>query len=79
MQVIADLDLQMPGDVAVVGFDDVYAALSTNPPLTTVRQPRFKMGARAAEILISQLISGNLSSVHEVLPVELVVRDSTVS
>ncbi len=66
----------MPGDVAVVGFDDVEAARTSNPPLTTVSQPMADIGRRMAELLLQQLADPELDPVHEVLPTTLVVRDS---
>ncbi len=45
--------LRVPEDVAVVGFDDAAPAAYAHPPLTTVRQPFFEMGQRAAEVLVA--------------------------
>ena len=49
--------LQIPEDVSVVGFDDIFSASSNNPPLTTVRQPMHEMGQIAASTLL-RLIRG---------------------
>ncbi len=43
----------MPDDVAVVGYDDVELAAMTDPPLTTVHQPTYELGATAYELLRS--------------------------
>lgn len=70
---------QVPGDISVVGFDDVDSAAFQNPPLTTVRQPLRQMGRLAAETLLRRL-SGNEGTLYpKVLTVEpeLVVRQST--
>lgn len=54
---IHDANLSVPGDIAVVGFsDDVKAAL-VNPPLTTILQPGYEMGVRAARKLINTIES----------------------
>lgn len=48
-------DLQVPGDVALVGFDDISTSAHIRPPLTTVRQPFYEMGQRGIEVLLSLL------------------------
>jgi LacI family transcriptional regulator len=55
MEVLAARGLRAPRDLSVVGFDDVLLARMTSPPLTTVRQPLRAMGARAVELLLSQI------------------------
>ena len=47
--------LQVPGDVSVVGFDDIQSAAFQNPALTTVRQPLRKMGMIAAETVLRRI------------------------
>ncbi|HEX6480192.1 MAG TPA: LacI family DNA-binding transcriptional regulator [Ktedonobacteraceae bacterium] len=47
--------LSVPGDIAVVGFDDDAPSAHTHPALTTVRQPYFEMGQRGIELLLSML------------------------
>lgn len=67
---------QVPRDISLVGFDDLFFARYTDPPLTTVRQPMIEMGRKAAETLLT-LIGGS-SSVHRIsVPGELIVRQST--
>ena len=68
----------MPGDVAVIGFDDVEVAVHTDPALTTIRQPMHEMGATAAELLLAALAGAPLPAEPTVLPTSLVVRGSTV-
>lgn len=53
MRVIRARGLRIPDDLWVAGFDDLFFAADTNPPLTTVRQPKRLMGTMAAEILNS--------------------------
>jgi len=70
------VNLKVPGDVAVVGFDDVPAATDFNPPLTTVRQNGAEMGRVAAEILF-KLIAGEPVPNHKVvLPADFIIRQS---
>lgn len=66
---------RVPDDVAVVGFDDNELATSTDPPLTTVRQPVEQIGREMATMLLAQLDGADPTTL--VLPTELVVRDST--
>lgn len=70
----ADLGLDVPGDLSVVGFDDIPAAGLSRPGLTTVRQPHQEKGRRAATLLLR---GGGTRSEPVVLPADLVVRGST--
>jgi DNA-binding LacI/PurR family transcriptional regulator len=66
---------RIPDDVAVVGFDDVEAATTSTPPLTTVAQDIEGTGRRMAELLLARL-AGEEDPHREVLPTRLVVRAS---
>jgi LacI family transcriptional regulator, repressor for deo operon, udp, cdd, tsx, nupC, and nupG len=72
------LGLSVPGDVSVAGFDDIDFAAAYDPPLTTVRQPRFEMGRVAMSLLDSRL-RGEDAVDPVLLPTALIVRDSTAS
>jgi LacI family transcriptional regulator len=50
--------LSVPGDVSVIGYDDIEYAAYMVPPLTTIRQPANEIGRGAAEVLIEQVASG---------------------
>jgi LacI family transcriptional regulator, repressor for deo operon, udp, cdd, tsx, nupC, and nupG len=67
--------LSVPGDVSIAGFDDLFFSSYTDPPLTTIRQPKQEMGCDAAEILLDLLAGGTPRSI--VKQGELVVRQST--
>jgi LacI family transcriptional regulator len=68
---------RIPEDVSLVGFDDIPTAELLDPPLTVVRQPTYRMGAQAAELLIRRITEPG-SPVQEVLLTgSLVVRGST--
>ncbi|MBC7280999.1 LacI family DNA-binding transcriptional regulator [Hoeflea sp.] len=70
--------VSVPGDVSVVGFDDINIARRFIPALTTLRQPRTRIGGAAAELLISHIQASSILAVEtKVLEVELMVRDST--
>jgi DNA-binding LacI/PurR family transcriptional regulator len=76
LDVARRLDLSVPEDVSVVGFDDVPDAARATPPLTTVHQPHVEKGLLAGRLLIAQLRDEELPS-PELLPTRLVVRGST--
>jgi DNA-binding LacI/PurR family transcriptional regulator len=70
--------LRVPQDISLIGFDDLYIAQYTDPPLTTVRQPMRQMGRMAMETLL-HLLEGS-ESVHSVkVPGELIIRESTAA
>ncbi|WP_244857508.1 LacI family DNA-binding transcriptional regulator [Agromyces archimandritae] len=73
---IRDAGLTVPGDIAVVGFDDDLSAATASPPLTTVHQPSVEMGAEMARILV-RLIEGEEVPRLTLLPTRLVVRASS--
>jgi LacI family transcriptional regulator len=67
----------VPGAVSVVGFDDIPLAAHRRIDLTTVRQPAERMGATAAEMVLSAIAAGEHAGRRVVMPAELVVRGST--
>jgi LacI family repressor for deo operon, udp, cdd, tsx, nupC, and nupG len=71
--------IECPRDISVIGFDDITISENYAPPLTTMRQPREKIGRIATETLINILEGNVLSSdpVRVLLQSELVVREST--
>jgi LacI family transcriptional regulator len=69
--------LRVPGDVSVVGFDDIEMAAWTDPPLTTIRQPTDALGQWAVDRL-ARVLRGKEAVVERVLlEPELIVRGST--
>jgi DNA-binding LacI/PurR family transcriptional regulator len=80
LQVLRDAGRRVPDDVSVIGFDDSPLALTTHPPLTTVRQPPEEMGRTMVEVLLDQLADEDPGRVHtRVLETSLVERGSTRS
>ena len=69
--------VNVPGDVSIVGFDDIPTAQLLTPRLTTVRQPAYEMGMSAAELLIGMTQGEGNLDLLEPHPVELVVRESS--
>jgi LacI family transcriptional regulator len=70
--------LNVPDDIALVGFDDIFLAGLTDPPLTTLRQDKPGLGAAAGEALVALMEGDGDAQAAATLPVELVVRGSTV-
>ncbi len=67
--------IHVPGDVAVLGFDDIAEARAITPPLTTVRQPIYDQGRQAAEMLLALMAGGQVPA-QVTPPAGLVVRQS---
>lgn len=77
MEGAREMGVRVPEDLSVVGFDDMPLSSYVYPRLTTIHQPAYEMGRRAADILMAQAREKTDRPVHEMLDVRLVVRDST--
>jgi LacI family transcriptional regulator len=66
-----------PGDISVVGFNDMLLAGRLQPPLTTIRIPQYDVGTRAAELLMALIAEPARSPETVLISGELVVRGST--
>ncbi len=66
----------IPGDVAITGFDDTPVSEIVWPPLTTIHQPLRRMGERAVERIFELTLNGGDAG-REIVPHQLVIRDST--
>jgi LacI family xylobiose transport system transcriptional regulator len=69
--------LRIPGELSVVGFDDIAYARWCGPPLTTVRQPFAEMGAKAAGLVLALAAGRPLAQTRAEVETTLIVRDST--
>ncbi|MGE5551959.1 MAG: LacI family DNA-binding transcriptional regulator [Bacteroidota bacterium] len=69
----------VPGDVAVVGFDNLALSTQVEPPLTTISQPQYEMGTAAAGLLFDRLDDPGRPARQKVFQPELVVRGSSCS
>jgi LacI family transcriptional regulator len=74
-----DAGLRVPEEMSVVGFDDIPTSAFIHPPLTTVSMPKWEMGQRAAEVLLTRIQGGDAGRPPQrlVLPTTLIVREST--
>ena len=80
LRALAERGLRVPGDVSVVGFDDLPLCEYLSVPLTTVQVPKFKMGESAAQLLVRHIESKQAVAPQKVsLNASLVVRRSTAA
>ncbi len=78
IKAIRDAGLRVPEDVSVVGFDDIPSAAYQHPGLTTIRQPLYEMGQRAADVLVARLEAPDAAVPRTIsLEPSLVVRGTT--
>jgi len=70
---------RVPADLSVIGFDDVPLASFTNPPLTTIAQPKYEMGALATTMLLERVQDRDTPPRRKLLDTSLFVRHSTAS
>lgn len=76
---LREAGIDCPGEVSVVGFNDIDWSDRFSPPLTTVRVPHHQLGIEAAGLLLERLADPAAPARHIVLPADLVVRGSTAA
>ena len=74
---LRDLGLRVPDDISVVGFDDTPIAMAADPPLTTLRQPRYEIGVTAMTMLLDILAGTAGVETARLMPVDMILREST--
>ena len=80
MQTARDMGLEIPRDLSVIGMDDIYAAATTIPPLTTVAKDKYAIGRWAGRFLLDRLhTAAPTPPRRHAVPCRLVVRGSTAS
>jgi len=72
-----DCGIKVPDQVSIIGFDNVRMSWMTIPRLSTIAQPMYQIGFRSVERLHAQIANGERSDLRELLPHQLIVRDST--
>lgn len=76
LETIHSRGLNIPDDIAIVGFDDMYWSNSLNPPLTAVSQPGYEIGRQAAKMLFDRLDEPSQEPRKIILNTKLMVRQS---
>lgn len=71
-----EFDIEVPGQVAVVGFDDIYTSSLVHPSLTTIWRDERKMGETAVE-MIFEMLEGRVEKHSVIMPTKLIVRESS--
>jgi LacI family transcriptional regulator len=74
-----EVGVTVPGELSIVGFDDIPEASSSEPRLTTIAQPLHEMGALALRMLVEQLAGNEDGKRHHHLHSELVVRETAAA
>ncbi len=77
LNALQERGLNVPGDIAVIGFDDIRYAVETKPTLTTVHVPKLEMGVQAVRLIFECLEHPNGGPYHRTIGTVLMVRDST--
>lgn len=79
MRGFAKHGIRVPQDIAVVGYDDVDFANVLSPPLTTIRQPKYELGYKAAQLLLEETRQPDQHTHQQVIfQPELLVRESSL-
>ena len=76
MKVVQAKGLAVPGDMSIIGFDDIEVALRVYPSLTTVAAPIEKIANKSVKMLVSAINGNNLDYQHKILPAKLITRNS---
>lgn len=78
IRAVRESGLKVPSDIAVVGFDDISFAAMSEPPLTTISQPKYDLGCTAMEMLLKQIEGKEKEPTEILLEHELIIRQSTI-
>ena len=76
IKAIKEKGLQVPDDIAIIGFDNIKFSETFEPAITTIAQPLYEMGKKSMELLIERMNEGKLSRQHYIFNAKLVVRES---
>ena len=77
LQELHDMNVKVPEEVALVGFDDLPPTLVTFPFLTVIAQPAYEIGRISVELLLERLDDRSAPRVERVLPTDIIVRKSS--
>ena len=76
MRVLRELNVQIPQDVSIVGFDNMALSEMLDPPLTTIQIPKRKMGMAAVNAIIEKINEDGVGSLKTEVATSLIVRHS---
>ncbi|MCA1054374.1 LacI family transcriptional regulator [Rossellomorea aquimaris] len=76
MEAAKEKGLRIPEDISIIGYDDIEMSSYVTPKLTTVKQDTDRIGACAGKLLMNQIIQKKKILATEVVPVELIIRES---
>lgn len=80
MRILQERNIGIPNELSIVGFDDLYFAANTNPPLTTIHQPINELGFEACKIVIDMIENREeYAGTSKTLSTRLMVRKSTAN
>jgi GntR family transcriptional regulator, arabinose operon transcriptional repressor len=77
MRVMKFMNIHVPSEISITGFDDIELAAHLEVPLTTAAQDAFMLGKRAAQLLIARLDGYAVHISHDIIPTQLRLRSST--
>jgi len=76
LKAIVESNLRVPEDISLIGYDDIYFSKYCNPELTTVAQPKYKMGVEAVRMLVDFINQKQVKKTSIILQNKLVIRKS---
>ncbi|MFA6816212.1 MAG: GntR family transcriptional regulator [Lentisphaeria bacterium] len=80
IEICKKLNLNVPDDISVIGYDDNYLAAEFNPPLTTIKHPRYLLGKNAVKMIAeSRRLQVPVIQLNAVLPTNLIIRGCTAA
>jgi LacI family transcriptional regulator len=79
MRAINENGMRVPGDISIVGIDDIEVSAFQNPPLTTVRQSFVDLGMKAVTILLEMIQGNQVEQRQDKIEPGLIVRQSTAA
>jgi DNA-binding LacI/PurR family transcriptional regulator len=78
LQRLHEMGVEVPGEISIMGIDDIEAASMSIPPLTTIAKQKYALGYKAADMLLDRIRNGAATPPRrEVIPCQIVVRGST--
>ena len=77
LKALSHLQVKVPDDIEVIGFDNIPLSEMVDPPLSTLEQPIKELGTKAAELLLEAIETGTVRNANIRLEAKLIIREST--